>query len=263
MAVAAGAFDGHAGTGGVMCWLIRTVAAAALAMPLAISSAASEAPAQAPPAENHEKHHPPRAPAPSEAPAPPGRPTKPTPTLPVVSTPSTGMEMMKEMERMMGVPAKKPPVGRLLDVERLSEAERNSLKGDAARQSDEGLRLLREAGGELEAARRKGDQRAIERAVGKLREGATLWETGHAVEQALGHPAPAARAAGLRWFKAQMNLDAQPSAVTGLPWGISWMHLVVMAALAVFVVGAISLYLYRVRRALGLLARLTRREAPK
>ena len=44
------------------------------------------------------------------------------------------------MERLMSVPPKKPPVGRLLDVERLSEAERNSLKGDAARQGDEGLR---------------------------------------------------------------------------------------------------------------------------
>jgi hypothetical protein len=173
------------------------------------------------------------------------------------------MEMMKEMERMMGAPPRKPLVGRLLDVERLSEAERNSLKGDAARQSDEGLRLMREAGGDLEGARRKGDPRAIERAVEKLREGATLWETGYAVEKALANSAPVAREVGLRWFKAQMNLDAQPPVLTGLPWGISWMHLVVMAALVVFTAGAISLYLYRVRRALGLLARLTRREAPK
>ena len=171
--------------------------------------------------------------------------------------------MMKEMERMMGAPAKKPLVGRLLDAEKLSEAERNSLKGDAARQSGEGLSLLREAGGELEAARRKEDQSAIERAVGKLREGATLWETGHAVEKALANPAPVAREAGLRWLKAQMNLDARPPVPTGLPWGISWMHLVVMAALVVFTAGAISLYLYRVRRALGLLVRLTRRQAPK
>ena len=245
----------------MICRLIRTVAAAAMSM--AIWSAVAEAPAQTPPAEDHEKHHPPGAPAPSEVPTPAGRPTRPTATSPAVSTSSPGMEMMKEMERLMRVPPKKPPVGRLLDVERLSQAERNSLKGDAARQGDEGLRLLREAGRELEAARRKGDQRAIERAVEKLREGATLWETGRAVQQALDHPAPAARAAGLRWFKAQMNLDAQPPVVTGLPWGMSWMHLVVMAALAVFAVGAISLYLYRVRRALGLLARLTRREAPK
>lgn len=222
----------------------RGPAATTLAMALAVWSAAAwEAPAQTSQSEDHEKHHPPTA-------APPASPT-----------PSTGMEMMKE--RMMGAPPRKPLVGRLLDVERLSEAERNSLKADAARESAEGLRRLREAAGELEAAGRKGDESAIERVVGKLREGATLWETGHAVEKALADPAPVAREAGLRWFKAQMNLDGRPPVPTGLPWGISWMHLVVMAALVVFTAGGISLYLYRVRRALGLLARLTRREVPK
>jgi hypothetical protein len=167
--------------------------------------------------------------------------------------------MMKEMERMMGAPPKQPLVARLLDVERLSEAERNSLRADAERESAEGLRLLREAGAELEAARHTEDPRAIERAVGKVREGATLWETAYAVQKALTDPSPVAREAGLRWFKAQMNLDAQRA----MPTGLSWMHIVVMAALVVFTAGAISLYLYRVRRALGLLARLTRREAPK
>jgi len=230
-----------------MIRLARTMAVAVLTM----MSAVSEAPAQAPPTQDHKEHHP------------PGAPARSAPTPPVVPTPGMGMEMMKEMERMIGAPPKKPLVGRLLDVERFSETERNSLRADAVRESAEGLRLLREAGGELEAARRKEDQSAIERAVGKLREGATLWETGHAVEKALTNPAPVAREAGLRWFKAQMNLDAQLPMPTGLPWGISWMHLVVMAALAVFTAGAIGLYLYRVRRALRLLARLTRREAPK
>jgi hypothetical protein len=232
-------------------------------MTLATWSAASEAPAQTAPAEDHEKHHPPGVPAPAQAPAPPGPPATPTPAPPAVPTPGPGIEMMKEMERMMGAPPKQPLVARLLDVERLSEAEGNSLRADAERESAEGLRLLREAGGELEAARRTEDPGAIERAVGKLREGATLWETAYAVQKALASPAPVARAAGLRWFKAQMNLDAQRPMPTGLPWGLSWMHIVVMAALVVFTAGAISLYLYRVRRALGLLARLTRREAPK
>lgn len=171
--------------------------------------------------------------------------------------------MMKEMERMMGGPPKKPLVGRLLDVERFSEAERNSLKGDAGRQMDEGLGLVREAGRALEQARAQGDRVAIERALEKLREGATLWQTGYAVDRALVGPAPEARAGAVRWFKAQMNVDARPPIPTGLPWGLSWMHLAVMTALAVFAAGAITLYLYRVRRALGLLARLTRGDGPR
>lgn len=243
----------------------RYVIGSLLGMVVMIWAGAVGVAAQTPQPEDHEKHHPPAAlPAPPQTPASPRPPAGPDPNPVAGSSPEMSMDrMMKEMEPMMGAPAKKPLVGRLLDIERLSETERNSLKADAARQSDGGLSLLREAGGELEAARRKGDQRAIERAVEKLREGATLWETGHAVEQALANPAPVAREAGLRWFKTQMNLDAQPPVPTGLPWGISWMHLAVMVALAVFAAGAITLYLYRVRRALGLLARITRREAPK
>ncbi len=243
--------------------LPRTTVAAALIAMLVIWLAASELPAQTSQGEDHEKHHPAEAPAPSPAPVPPDPAPKRTPAPVIVPTPGPGIEMMKEMERMMGAPPKQPLVGRLLDVERLSEAEGNSLRADAERESAEGLRLLREAGGELEAARRTEDPRAIERAVGRLREGATLWETAYAVQQALANPAPVAREAGLRWFKAQMNLDAQRAMPTGLPWGLSWMHIVVMVALVVFAAGAISLYLYRVRRALGLLARLTRRDTPK
>lgn len=170
---------------------------------------------------------------------------------------------MNGMEGMLGAPAKKPLVSRLLDAERWSESERNSLKGDAARQMEGGLNLLQEAERELGQARKTGDQSAVERAVAKLREGAVLWETGYAVQRALTLPAPAAREAGVKWFKAQMNLDAQPPAPTGLPWGVSWMHLAVMGALAAVAAGSIALYLFRIRRALSLLGRLTRGDGPR
>lgn len=67
----------------------------------------------------------------------------------------------------------------------------------------------------------------------------------------------------MKWFKAQMNVDARPPLPTGLPWDLSWMHVAVMAALALFAAGSITLYLYRIRRALELLARLTRGEGPR
>ena len=242
----------------------RWLASAGIGAMLLACPGAGGAAAQAPPAEDHEQHHPPGGTPAPQAPLAPSAPAKTAPSATPAPTGEMSIErMMKEMERMMGGPAKKPLAGRLLDVERLSEAERNSLKGDAGRQKNEGLGLLREAGRELEQARARGDRAAMEGALGKLREGATLWETGDAVEQALAHPAPQARAAAVRWFKAQMNVDARPPIPTGLPWGLAWLHLAVMAALALFTVGAITLYLYRVRRALGLLARLTRREGPR
>jgi hypothetical protein len=171
--------------------------------------------------------------------------------------------MMKEMERMMGAPPKKPLVSQLLDVERLSESERNSLRGDADRQLEEGMRLLQEAIREADQARRKGDSSAVERAMAKLREGATHWDTGYAVQRALTTPPPAARESAVKWFKAQMDVDAQPPTPTGLPWGVSWMHLAVMSAFALLAAGSIALYTYRVRRALSLLGRLTRGDEPR
>lgn len=132
--------------------------------------------AQAPPAEDHEQHHPPGGTPAPQAPSAPSAPAKPAPSPTTAPAGEMSMErMMKEMERMMGGPPKKPLVGRLLDVERLSEAERNSLKGDAGRQMDEGMGLARQASRELEEARQRGDRGAIERALEKLREGATLW----------------------------------------------------------------------------------------
>jgi len=128
---------GHCGGSGlpradaaVIRRLARTTAAAVLVTMLAIWSAASGATAQTSQTEDHEKHHPPGVPAPSQTPAPPGPAAKRTPAHPVVPTPGMGMEMMKEMERMMGAPPKKPLVGRLLEIERLSKTERDSLRAD-------------------------------------------------------------------------------------------------------------------------------------
>ena len=212
--------------------------------------------------EDHESHHGPAGPpTPGTTPAPMPAPI-PRPSL--APAPDTGTkEMVETMERMMGVASKKPIMSRLLDVERLSDVDRNTLSAESARQMDDGMGLLLQAGRELEQAQTKGDPAAVERALARQREGAASWETGRAAQQALTGSAPAARAAAMRWFKAQMNLDVPPPLPTGLPWGLSWTHVLAMAALALFAAGALVLYVYRMHHALGLLARLTRRERPR
>ena len=216
---------------------------------LIMTGAAAQAP------EGHGQHHP--AAATVETPAavtpPPPSPASP----PAAPGAPQGMDMpamMREMGRMMGGVPKKPLVARLLDAERMTEVERNALRGDAERRIQEGLALLERGTRQLADARRTGDDAALARAVQRLEEGAAHWETGRAVLQALSSPAP--RGAGVRWFKSQMNLELPSTPLT--IGGLSWRHATVMASLAFIVVAGAALYGYKVRRSLALLARLTR-----
>lgn len=174
--------------------------------------------------------------------------------------PPMGMEeMRREMERMLGARRAKPLMPRLLDADRLTERERNALRGAAERQAQEGLLILERGARQLLKARRAGDDRAIERAVERLQEGAALWERGAAVQHGLSSsPAPPSKTA-IRWFKSQMNLDAQLPSIAGpAPWGLSWVHFGVMAVLGLFATVAAALYLYKVQRSLSFLSRLTK-----
>ncbi len=169
--------------------------------------------------------------------------------------------MMQEMERTMrsASPPKKALVPRLLDAERLSESERNALRGAAERKALEGLRLLEQAVRDFAQARRRGDEAALERAVEKLQEGATLWETGSAVQRALSTSGGRPRETALAWFKAQMNIEGAPPSAGGFPWGLTPFHVAMMAMLGLFAAGMFAVYLYKVRRSLALLSRLTAR----
>lgn len=171
--------------------------------------------------------------------------------------------MMREMEGMMGGLPRRPLISRLLDTERLSEAERNSLRGDAERRVRAGRARLEEGTRDLAAARGRGDEPALDRALRTIAEGVTLWETGRAVEDALSSPGTNPKDSALSWFKAQMNLGAPPPRPTALPWGLSWFHAAVMVTLAIFAVGGVAAYLYKVRRAISLLGQVTRRSGER
>jgi hypothetical protein len=169
------------------------------------------------------------------------------------------MDMGGMLEHMQGgTPQKKPLIPRLLDAERLSEGERHTLRGDAERRMQEGLQLVASSFHEFTEAQQSGDAAALTRAVARLQEGASLWETGSAVLRALSAPGARPEVAALRWFRAQMNLEPTLVLPSTLPWGLSWVHLGGMVALGLFAAGAIAAYLYKVRWSLRLLQRLTR-----
>lgn len=158
-------------------------------------------------------------------------------------------------------PAGAPPgplMPLLMDADRLSETERAALREAAEQHVTRGLTLIEEGSRELSRARGLGDETGLERAAQRLGEGLALWETGVAARRALSLPPADARYAALRWFKGQMNLGGTPgSPRAGAPWGISWAHLGAMAFLTALVLAGVVLYLYKVRRALATLDRLT------
>lgn len=164
------------------------------------------------------------------------------------------------MEHMTGSVPKKPLMPRLLDVERFSEAEWQALQADAERQVETGLQVLEQGLIDFAAARRTRDDAALARAIGTLQDGARHWETGMAVLRALSTPDTSPRQAALTWFKTQMHLDPSLPSPSALPWGLSWTHLGGMVILGLFAIGALVVYVYKVRRALTLLKRLTRRK---
>ena len=220
---------------------------------LGVMTAAGTAAAQAP--EGHQQHHSSGAAVEAPVAPPPPSPAPPPAPPPSPAAPGAPPSMMREMERRMGGEPTKPLVARVLDVERMTETDRNALRGDADRRVQEGLALLERGARELAEARRRGDEAALTRAVQTLEDGAAQWHTGRAVLEALSSPAP--RAAGTRWFKSQMNLEIPAAPPSGIG-GLSWRHAAVMTGLALLVAAGVALYVYKLRRSLALLARLTR-----
>jgi hypothetical protein len=160
--------------------------------------------------------------------------------------------MQQEMERMHGGEPPRPLVSRLLDADRLTEAQRRELRVDAERRREEGLHRIERANQALATARRARDAAAVDRAVAALKEGTVLWETGTAVLRALDSKAP--RDGGVQWFRGQLRTlpRIDPDQIAG---GLSWRHAVLMGSLAAIVVAGLILYACKIRRSIELLRR--------
>ena len=161
--------------------------------------------------------------------------------------------MPQEMDRMHAGEPQPPLVSRLLDGDRLTEAQRRALRTDAEMRRDEGLRQIERATQDLAQARQAGDDAVVARAVTGLKEGAVRWETGTTVLRALESKTP--REAGVQWFRAQMRtrprVETETAAAT-----FSWPHVGAMIGLAATVAVGLLLYAYKVRRSIDLLRRL-------
>lgn len=154
---------------------------------------------------------------------------------------------------MHGVEPPRPLVSRLLDADRLTDAQRAQLRADAEQRRAEGLKRVDEAARALAKARQASDDAAIDRAVTGLKEGAVLWETGTTVRRALDSNAP--RDAAVRWFAEQLRTLPRIEPERPTSW-LSWRHATLMVGLALVVVAGLILYAYKVRRSIQLLRRV-------
>lgn len=222
----------------------RSHAAAILAVSLLVTLATASG--QVSP-EEHAKHHPQQPGPPAGIPGPPQ------------GTPGTGMmEGMGEMMKNMGAPPPKQLYPSLIDLPDLPPEKRQEVQLAAHERMQSGTTLMAEGLDALVKAAPTTDYKAMQDAIAKLREGLARFDSGLAAHRAIAE-GQNPRQIAMQWFKGQMNLPGPPvpaTASTG-PWGLSWSHLLVMALLIAFALVMIAMYFFKMRRASGLLQRLT------
>jgi hypothetical protein len=200
--------------------------------------------------EEHAKHHPPQG-----AGAPSG------------SQPATGsqppggmMEGMQEMMKGMGGTPPKQIYPSLMELPSLPPEKRDELQKTAHERMQSGSALMAQGFDALVKAAPTTDYKAMQDALGSIREGLARFDSGLAAHRALSEGRDP-RAIALNWFKAQMNLPGPPApSEVRTVLRLSVAHFSLMAVLIAFAVAMIAMYFLKMRRAATLLQRLT--EAP-
>lgn len=219
------------------------IAAAAVTLGVAWLGTAA---AQVSPAE-HEKHHPKGA----AAGAPPPAAGKDA------GTGGTGGGMGGMMDAMHRPPAREP-FTEMMNSPTLDAAARERLRAAGDERVWDGTAILSEGLDRLAGAAEVEDWAGMQAALARIREGTARMESGVAARRAAaGQVEPSAAATD--WLKREMNLTPPPDAPTSRsgPFGLSWFHFVVMAALIAFAAVMVGMYYRKMRRAADLLRSLT------
>lgn len=164
-------------------------------------------------------------------------------------------EGMGDMMSAMGVPPPKELYPSLMDLPDLPLEKRGEVSEQAHARMKEGASLLSAALEELSRAAPGDDFRAMQDALGDMREGLARFESGLAAHRALAE-GKAPRNVALQWFKSEMNLLPPGRAEGARWWGMAPFHAFVMFVLVVFAVAMLAMYFFKMRRASALLEAL-------
>jgi ferredoxin-NADP reductase len=161
--------------------------------------------------------------------------------------------MMDAMHR----PPAREPFPEMMNTPTLDAAARERFRAAGDERVRDGTAIIAEGLDRLAGAAEVEDWAGMQAALARVREGAARMESGVAARRvAAGQVEPTAVATD--WLKREMSLTP-PDAPTarGGPFGLSWFHFVVMAALIAFAAAMVGMYYRKMRRATDLLRSLT------
>lgn len=169
-----------------------------------------------------------------------------------------GMEGMGGMMDAMHRPPAREPFPEMMNTPKLDPEARARLKAAGDERVREGTAIIADGLERLAGAAEVEDWPGMQAALARIREGTARMESGIAMRRvAAGQSEPPAAAAD--WLKREMNLAPPPTAPTSRsgPFGLSWFHFAVMAALIAFAAVMIVMYYRKMHRAADLLRSLT------
>ena len=220
--------------------------AALFAVALVVAAVAGDpTAAQVSPAD-HEKHHP------------KGGGPDPAPPAADKGAAAGGMGGMGGMMDAMHRPPAREPFPEMMNSPTLDAVARERLRAAGDERVRDGTAILAEGLDRLAGAAEVEDWAGMQAALARIREGTARMESGVAARRvAAGQVEPSAAATD--WLKREMNLTPPPDAPTSRsgPFGLSWFHFIVMAALIAFAAVMVGMYYRKMRRAADLLRSLT------
>ncbi len=244
--------------------LIKAALTTALVMVLA-STDWSFAIAQAPTPE-HVSHHPGNPPpsAATEKRSVVASAPKAVPPAPAAAGPA---EQMPSPPKIKGLAAGstgccggtdgKPFYPALMALPQLTDEARRAIKVEAISRLGSGAEMIRSGQADLRHAQSSSNFPAAQVAVGRVREGLSLAESGTKTLQALNENQPPQRIA-LTWFKREMAVTPDSDMIMdGGFRSLSWVHIATMLLLGAALLAALLLRVARLRRITALAQRLT------
>jgi hypothetical protein len=152
--------------------------------------------------------------------------------------------------------ATNPIYATLMTLPALTPERRAEIEALATQQTTEGMARLAKGSDSLNLATQVGDNLAMQRAIGVMREGLDELEAGTAARRALTE-GKAPQNLALGWFKREMNLASPvPREEPRALFGLTPIHLFTMVLLVAFALAMVAMYFFKMRRAAALFRRL-------